>query len=106
MNNLEFYEPNSYYLYVIYDYLESKKKKRINLIYNLYIAFIIINISTRIFKFMFFSNFLIIIIHSIDFSLLIAAYAFSLEKDKFESEKSNLIYPFPNSDILLGFASA
>ena len=27
MNNLEFYEPNSYYLYVIYDYLESKKKK-------------------------------------------------------------------------------
>ena len=55
---------------------------------------------------MFFSNFLIIIIHSIDFSLLIAAYAFSLEKDKFESEKSNLIYPFPNSDILIGFASA
>ena len=49
---------------------------------------------------MFFSNFLIIIIHSIDFSLLIAAYAFPLEEDKFESEESNLIYPFPNSDIL------
>ena len=55
MNNSEYYESESYSLYVIYDYLESKKiKKRINLIYNLYIAFIIINISTRIFKFMFF----------------------------------------------------
>lgn len=62
MNNSEYYESESYSLYVIYDYLESKKiKKRINLIYNLYIAFIIINISTRIFKFMFFSNYLVII---------------------------------------------
>ena len=106
-NNLEYYEPDSYFLYVIYDYLESKKiKKRINLIYNLYLSFIIINISTRIFKFMCFSNCLIIIIHLIDFSLLIAAYAYSLEEDKFENENNNLTYPFPNSDILIGFASA
>ena len=107
MNSSEYFEPESYSLYAIYDYSESKKiKKRINLIYNLYKAFIIINISTRIFKFLFFSNFLVIIIHSIDFSLLIAAYAYSSEEDKLETEKSNLTYPFPNSDILLGLASA
>ena len=38
--------------------------------------------------------------------MLFAAYAYSLEEDKLEIEKSNLTYPFPNSDILLGFASA